>query len=147
MTTSQPTYKIAAAPRFAGMREWDCEICGHETLKRPVFLHSPETGLIAAGTGCASVALFGRREAHLLREVRRDFDAITRAEVQADELRVDRRQRYSTAAAAFAVRDDGDVHLQAARRTYHDLGGSKKLGLFPTWIAHVAATGDLDLAA
>jgi hypothetical protein len=51
------TYRIAPAPKLASQYEWDCALCGHETLTRPVFLANPAGNVIAAGTGCAAKAL------------------------------------------------------------------------------------------
>lgn len=50
------TYRIAPAPKLASQYEWDCALCGHETLTRPVFIEGG-AGVIAAGTGCAAKAL------------------------------------------------------------------------------------------
>jgi hypothetical protein len=51
------TYCIAPAPKLASQYEWDCALCGHETLARPVFLAGPAGNVFAAGTGCAAKAL------------------------------------------------------------------------------------------
>jgi hypothetical protein len=56
VTYMSNTYRIASAPKLASQYEWDCALCGHETLTRPVFIEGG-AGVIAAGTGCAAKAL------------------------------------------------------------------------------------------
>jgi hypothetical protein len=136
-------YRLTNAPRYAGMREWDCALCGHETLKRPVFLEGPE-GLVSAGTGCASVALYGRKDARLERKVRADFDAAETLARWAEEATEERKVRYSAALAAFQAGEDGAPALVTARKTYHGGGSIQAHGPFPAWLARVAETGCLD---
>lgn len=49
-------WHIVDPPKYASMQEWDCQVCGRETLKHPVFL-SDGSGRICAGTGCAAELL------------------------------------------------------------------------------------------
>ena len=141
MGATVTAYRLAPAPRGAGLRSWDCGICRREELKRPVFLSGPD-GLIAAGTGCAAV-LLGYPQ-HRAARVRQDFDAVQAREDQRQELLAERREAYSLALGQFRARVEGEpAELARARKTYHQGGGSGVLGSFPAWIERVAATGDL----
>lgn len=140
MTTT--TYRIAPAPKFAGQRDWTCVECGHEALKRPVFLTDGQT-LIAVGTGCAAVLLFGRKDDQTIRQVRRDADAAQAAETAAEALRAERRARYTIALAAWTADDAGAPEVRSAVQTYRRYGGAAVLGTFPEFLARVAETGDL----
>lgn len=51
--TTVATWRVVPAPKFAGMRTWDCARCDHEDLARPVFL-TDGGATIAVGTGCAA---------------------------------------------------------------------------------------------
>lgn len=89
------TYRVVPPPRFAWMREWDCEICGCETLKRPVFL-AGVGGPVAAGTGCAA-RLLGREP----RYVTKQRDALLAEAVRmASELEA-RAARYEAALGEY----------------------------------------------
>lgn len=138
MTTT--TYRIAPAPKFAALYEWDCSRCGRREVK-PVFLNDG-TGAKAYGSGCAA-RLLGRPEA--ARKIRVEFDAVQRAAEQAEEMRVERTERYGRALKSFELDPNVETpELLSARRTYHQSGGFPVLGTFPAWMARVAETGELD---
>jgi hypothetical protein len=133
------TYRIAPAPKFASLYEWDCSRCGRREVK-PVFLNDG-TGAKAFGSGCAA-RLLGRPEA--ARKIRDEFDAVQRAADQAEEMRVERVARYGRAIAAFEADPNAEnPDLTSARQAYHSLGGFPQLGTFPVWMAQVAETGEL----
>ena len=46
-------WHVADPPRYSHMKEWDCQVCGVETLKKPVFLEK-DGQRVCAGTGCAT---------------------------------------------------------------------------------------------
>lgn len=51
-------FKMIEAPKDAHLREHDCKICGHERLRKPVWLQSVEDGVhFPAGARCAAIAL------------------------------------------------------------------------------------------
>lgn len=135
------TYELAPAPKFAGMRDWDCARCGRQEVK-PVFLR--HAGTVASyGSGCAAL-LLGRPQA--ARAVRAEAETVQRREDERLEILAERAERFARALDAFHSapnEDNGD--LCSARRTYHAMGGGPVLGLFPAWMAEVvAAGGDLD---
>lgn len=91
---------IVNPPKFAWMRDWDCQECGHETIKHPVFLSDGR----AVGTGCAAKILgwstkrtTGERDNRL---------AVVQAQVSADE---ERRNRYAAALADYRAKGSAIV--------------------------------------
>jgi len=140
MTT---TWKIAPAPRFAGMKEWDCHFCGHENLAKPVFLTRDGRAVVAAGTGCAAEALGITR-----RQVVAEAEALVAEAEAAEALRRQVAANKARALEAFEADPNGDdPYLLAARQDYRRLGGFARLGKFRTWLAAVAETGDLEATA
>lgn len=143
------TYTIAAPPKGAMFTEYDCALCRHESLTRPVFLHSSSGGLIAAGSGCAAVALYGTRSAAAVTRVRKAFDAAAAAAADDEAGRVERQARYAAAAAEFAADRDAapSPALQSCRSTYwsyvrHTWAGEHRM-TFPAFLAAVALEGRL----
>lgn len=136
MTT---TYTIAPKPKYADMIEWDCVLCGHETLSRPVFLVGPTGSVIAAGTGCAAKALYGDSDNVTRRKVRNAYDLVQHKADEAESLRLERVARYGRALADLAS-SNWTPDLISAQRTYHK--GSKTHS-FPEFIEIVATTGNI----
>jgi hypothetical protein len=132
-------YRLVAAPKFAAMSEWDCTRCGRAEVK-PVFL-ADASGVAAYGSGCAA-RLLGR-PASAGRKVVDEAAALDRREAELEAMRAERRDAYTAALSAFAVRDDEVAELLRARRTFHQAGGFEALGSFPSWLARVAETGEL----
>ncbi len=132
------SFRLAAAPKFAALRSWDCSRCGRAEVK-PVFVDDG-SGAIAVGSGCASV-LLGRPRSSARRIVD-DFAAIERREVEIEAMRAERRDTYTRALAALDVTGD-NADLLRARQTFHGSGGFDALGSFPAWVARVAVTGEL----
>lgn len=133
-------YRLSRPPKFAQFQEWDCALCGHETLQRPVFLEGPG-GVIAAGTRCAAIALYGREDTSTQTRVRNDFDSLAYKAKQEDKMRVERAGRYAKALAAFHADNDASPELQSVRQTYWSLvrgpwGGTHKMK-FPEFIQWV----------
>jgi hypothetical protein len=132
MTT---TYRIAPAPKLASQYEWDCALCGHETLARPVFLSGPAGVVFAAGTGCASVALYGRKDAHMMTKVRNAADAAAHVAKMNRRHHAERAAIYAAAIDAFFADDDAAPQLRSARLNYGAVGGySGTLTAFPMWM-------------
>lgn len=144
-TTNPTTYRIAPRPTGPSVMglEWDCAFCNHEDLAHPVFL-TDGTRVISAGSGCAAVALYGRRDAATTRRVVAEFDHATFVAAQDEELRAERRERYTRAVEAFRADDDNTLFETNVRRTYFALGGHEVLGSFPGWLEFVAETGELE---
>jgi hypothetical protein len=144
-TATAPAYTVAAmtpAERL-GNRPEECQECGRGAHKTMTKLRETKTGgIIWAGGGCASILMFGRRD-RVAAVINAAADANRRAE-QDEDLRTERRARYTIALAAFEADDDNALFDTNARRTYFASGGFEALGSFPAWIARVAATGDLD---
>lgn len=145
------TYRLAPAPRFADARSWDCALCEHRDLVRPVFLTGPD-GLIAVGSGCALNALAPHRGRVPSDADRRtlylDADRLTREARAIEDIRTERRARYAQALLEFdAVPNGGPDEapaLASCRTTYHQAGGFPTLGiLFPCFLLAVALTGVL----
>lgn len=137
------TWKIAPAPRFAGMKEWDCYFCGHENLAKPVFLTRDGRAVVAAGTGCAAEALGITR-----RQVVAEAEALVAEAEAAEALRRQVAENKARALAAFeADPNSDDPYLAAARQDFARLGGFARLGKFSAWLAAVAETGDLEATA
>lgn len=136
MTT---TYTIAPKPKHAEMREWDCILCGHETLAKPVFLVGPTGTVIAAGTGCAAKALYGDADNVTRRKVRNAYDLVQHKADEAESLRLERMGRYGRALADLAA-DSWTADLRSTQRTYH---GTSKAHTFPEFLAIVAETGEI----
>jgi hypothetical protein len=139
------TYSIAPAPKLASQYEWDCALCGHETLARPIFLATPAGNVIAAGSGCAAVALYG--DVARARKVRNEFDAVTYAARQRDEMIAERIARYTAALADFHAGEDSTPALISTRATYWATvrgawNGEHRM-TFPAFLAAVASDGDL----
>jgi len=135
MTTA---YTLADKPKNAELYEWDCLLCGHETLARPVFLAGP-SGVIAAGTGCAAKALYGSADNVTRRKVRNAYDLIVFKSAQAEEMRVERMGRYGRALADLHA-NNWTPDLISAQRTYHNT--TKSVGFF-AFLETVATTGDI----
>ena len=134
------TYRIVPAPKFAGMKTWDCSRCGRVEV-RPVFL-SDGGAALPFGSGCAA-RMLGRPEGDA-RRVRVEADAADRAEAARVELAAARAAAYAEVAEALAATPDAPHPFEAeTRRTFHALGGFDALGPFPAWVARVASTGDL----
>lgn len=136
MTTS--SYRLAAAPKFAALRAWDCTRCGRAEVK-PVFL-TDGTGAQSYGSGCAAVLLGRPRSA--ARRVVDEFAAIERREAEVEAMRAERRDAYARALAALDLTGD-NPDLLRARQTFHASGGFAALGSFPAWVGRVAETGEL----
>lgn len=140
MTT---TWKIAPAPRFAGMMEWDCHFCGHENLAKPVFLTRDGGAVVAAGTGCAAEALGITRY-----QVAAKADALAAEAAAAEALRRQIAQNKARALEAYEADPNGDdPYLTAARQDFRRGGGFARLGKFSAWLAAVAETGNLEATA
>lgn len=142
MTTT--TYRLAPPPPLASMYEWDCVLCGHETLAKPVFL-AGASGVIAAGTGCASVALYGRKDASTKTRVRNAAASLAIKAEREEEARQERRTRYAAALEAFRADVDYTPGLQSTRQAYAATvkawGGHRMT--FPAFLALVAETGEI----
>lgn len=140
-------YRVVAPPKFAGLQEFDCQLCGYESLVRPVFLAGP-AGVIAAGAGCAAVALYGRCDAAAQHRVRLEFDAAAHQARVAEQLAAERAARYASALADFeADRAGYSPALESCRSTYWsfvrgDWNGEHRM-TFPAFLASVAAAGEL----
>lgn len=134
------TYRLTTAPKHASLRVFTCAFCGHDELGAPVFLAGPH-GTIAAGSGCAAVALYGERTSATTRKVRNAADALAAAEVAAERERTERRAAYAEALATLEA-DGHSANLQTARRTYATL---RPALTFPQFLAHIATTGDLNI--
>lgn len=80
-TQTHARYAVVPAPKFAGMMEHDCACCGHEGLRRAVFLSDGGAGAAPYGPGCAAALLYGRRDK---RSVRRAVDAQSLADREAE---------------------------------------------------------------
>lgn len=100
------------------MQEWDCQICGHETLKKPVFISGPDGNVVAAGTRCAAIMVYGREDASAQTRVRNEFDALAYKAKQEEELRAERLSRYTKALQQFRSDQDGAPELISVRQTY-----------------------------
>lgn len=140
-------YRIAPAPKFAAMTAFDCAACGHAELGRPVFLMSPAGQTVAMGTGCAAKALglstSSRPAAKVVNAMRAEAHRLA---LEAD-LAADRKASAARALADYHALDGIETpDLNRMRRNYH---GAKKAGriaagyLFPTYLADVAATGNV----
>ncbi len=145
-TTTTSAYRIVPAPKHADMIEHDCALCEYERLRRPVFLAGP-AGIIAAGSGCAAVALYGRKDSRTVRLVITEADRVALVELQAAEQRAERSARYGRAVEAFAADDDASTDLISARRCYwsyvrHEWNGEHRIG-FGAFLEGVAQTGEL----
>lgn len=145
------TYRLAPAPRFADARAWDCALCSHRDLVRPVFLTGPD-GLIAVGSGCAIRALVPDDTRPVTDADRRilylDAGTLTRVARAEEDARTERRARYAQALREFADVPNGGPDeapaLASARTTYHQAGGYPALGiLLPHFLLAVALTGVL----
>lgn len=143
MNAATTTWKIAPAPRFAAMREWDCHFCGHEGLTKPVFVTRDGRAVVAAGTGCAAEALGITR-----RQVAAEADALAAEADAAEALRRQVAENKARALEAYEADPNGDdPYLAAARQDFARLGGFARLGKFSAWLAAVAETGDLEATA
>src|SRR5688572_30018954 len=131
-TDMETSYRIAPAPKFAGMKAWDCSRCGRQEVK-PVFL-APEGSVEALpfGTGCAAKML-GRPDAPAA-TIRLEADQADRRAAAEADLAEERRTRYAEALEAFEAGDDGSEALASTRTTYHRLGGFPALAVkFPAF--------------
>jgi hypothetical protein len=142
-------YRLTDAPRHASMQAFDCALCGHPELGRPVFLATPDGNTIAAGSGCAAAAIYGRKDSRLARRVAADADAIAFRAAQAAEMAAERMGRYGRAADEFAAHLDGEpsADLTSTRQTYFATvrgawGGEHRM-TFPAFLAEVAASGEI----
>lgn len=136
-------YTITTAPKLASNYEWDCALCGHETLKRPVFLDNG-AGVIAAGAACAAQAIYGDRAK--ADKVRKAAEAAAYRAMADEAARIERRGRYSAALADFAA-DDWTPELRSAQAAYRGTvrgpwAGEHRM-TFPAFIAAVAESGTL----
>lgn len=139
-------YRLTAPPALSAFVEMDCALCGHESLAHPVWLLGP-AGVIAAGTGCAAVALYGDRAPRSQRLVRNEAAALAIIEAAAAAQRAERMSRYATALAEFSAGVDYSPILQSCRTTYWGTVRGLWLGehrmTFPAFLAAVAADGNL----
>lgn len=140
------SYELVAPPKLSAFVEADCALCGHESLTRPVWLRGP-AGVIAAGTGCAAVALYGNRSPRSQRLVRNEAEALAIIEAAAAAQRAERMTRYATALDEFRAGVDYSLILQSCRTTYwgtvRGLWNNEHRLTFPAFLAAVAADGIL----
>lgn len=148
MTTATSTsiWAQCPAPPRAGMILWDCHVCGAFELARPVFLTNGST-VIATGSGCAAVLVYGEATARTRRLVTTEAATIEFRAAQDAAAAVERRTAYTAALAAFRIGLEAQPELVRARQTYwstvrHAWDGKHAL-TFPAFIAEVAATGEI----
>jgi hypothetical protein len=136
------TYTIATAPKNSEFYAHDCLICGHSELTKPIWLRSSAGTLFPAGTTCAAKAIYGSDYASIKTRVRNAYDAAQRKANEAEELRIERMERFARALAVFNVTrlSAFDADLASAQKTFHAM---KPAVDFPTYMAQVAATGTL----
>jgi hypothetical protein len=117
MTTE---YRIAPAPKHSGLVEWDCAICHHESLTRPVFIDNG-SGVIAAGSGCAARALGLVPANHVGRlpaKVTNAMESEGRRLVVEAALVEERMESATRALDAFDCNRDADEDLARWRRNF-----------------------------
>jgi hypothetical protein len=106
------TLTVVNPPRFFDMREWDCQVCGRETLKHPVFLSD---GTVA-GTGCAA-RLLGLRQETVVR-LRDERIAVVQHETSVD---AERAARYAAALADYHAKGSAIVREDPSRCDFNAL--------------------------
>lgn len=133
-----PDYHIVPPPKNAQFHEWDCQVCGHETLSQPVFL-SDGLAVIAAGTGCAARLLYG--DARRARTVKKDAAAVAS---QAESWARSHEQGRSRAQEALQALDQGDAGhpvLQVKRQVFQRLQRRPDCS-FREWLVREASEAD-----
>ena len=126
------TYTVTSRPKGLAFVDFDCAICQHETLKRPIFLAGP-SGVIAAGTGCAAELVYGTRTATT--KVRNAADGAEVAATNNRRHQAERANHYAKAIDAFFNGDDVNPDLNGARRDYSVSGGyTGTRRAFPVWM-------------
>lgn len=136
MTT---TYEIVPAPKNSDMYAHDCLICGHSELSKPIWLKSSNGTVFPAGQTCASIAVLGSAHPNAGTRVRRQAETIQHEADIAEEMRVERMERFARALADFES-DNWTADLISAQRTFH---ASKPSVTFPEFMAQVAQTGNI----
>jgi hypothetical protein len=106
------TLAIIDPPRFFEMREWDCQVCGRETLKHPVFLSD---GTVA-GTGCAA-RLLGLDQETVVR-LRDERAAVVRHDASVD---AERAARYAAALTDYRAKGSAIVRVDPSRCDFNAL--------------------------
>ncbi|MHB1772055.1 MAG: hypothetical protein ACYCST_09980 [Acidimicrobiales bacterium] len=107
--------RIVPPPRYAWLRVWDCQICGHESLAHPVFIEA-DGERVAAGSGCAARLLSGPSASssatRRVAERARVLEAESLARARVDE---ERCGRYEAALAEYAA--DGNAVVRQGPET------------------------------
>lgn len=141
------TYHLIDAPRFSEMAEHDCRRCDAESLKRPVWLSSPETGAQAFGSRCAAILLGLIPETANAAEGRTAISRAVKAKAEAERIERQAAARAEDEAYSAWLFDTYGIRWGFARwgKDQDDLTtAAKALGMSPLklhaeWKASVAA--------
>lgn len=137
MTT---TYELTVAPKHADFHAYNCLICGHEELTKPIWLRSSTGTVFAAGATCAAKALFGDDTTRNRNKVRTASTILQHKADEEEAMRAERSERFTRALDAFHSDDWANADLRSAQKAFH---ATKPTVDFPTYMAQVAETGNL----
>lgn len=151
MSTTTTAYEVLGTTQDVT----ECQQCGRADLRGTVALAVLEvtalpdggnewnhTGeVVYYGSDCgAKAAGYGPGKG---RQLRKDAEAADRDAARAEARRLEIAANKAAALVAFNEGRDEDIYLRGARSDYHHMGGYDALGVFPLWLARVAATGCL----
>ena len=119
-TTEGGRWTVVDPPRYSWMREHDCTICGHESLKKPVWLSRDNGSAQPCGTGCAA-KLTGKSQGTFTKQ-RDEHLAKAKDEATRSEARTERYRKaladYEREGSAIVQRGPHPNHTGATLTTF-----------------------------